>query len=90
MTSGKQQVHNDRGRRKMGGNGRHLQRSISCSGWTKPPSNQVTKFVALRYVEDKECVNYYLLEITNRVRKGYCGALGVARRGPKRWNAYGK
>ncbi|GFN82754.1 hypothetical protein PoB_000926000 [Plakobranchus ocellatus] len=43
MTSGKQQVHNGRGRHKIGGNRRHLQRATSCSGWTKPPSNQVTK-----------------------------------------------
>ncbi|GFN91089.1 hypothetical protein PoB_001759500 [Plakobranchus ocellatus] len=41
MTSGKQQVHNGRGRHKIGGNGRHLQRATSCIGWTKPPNNQV-------------------------------------------------
>ncbi|GFO08532.1 hypothetical protein PoB_003503700 [Plakobranchus ocellatus] len=41
MTSGKQQVHNGRGRHnKIGGNERHLQRTTSCSGWTKPPSNK--------------------------------------------------
>ncbi|GFN94399.1 hypothetical protein PoB_002090500 [Plakobranchus ocellatus] len=43
MTSEMQQVHNGRGKQKIGGNGRHLQRDTSCSGWTKPPSNQVTK-----------------------------------------------
>ncbi|GFO12203.1 hypothetical protein PoB_003870800 [Plakobranchus ocellatus] len=32
MTSEEQQVHNGRGRHKIGGNGRHLQRAISCSG----------------------------------------------------------
>ncbi|GFN89681.1 A disintegrin and metalloproteinase with thrombospondin motifs 6 [Plakobranchus ocellatus] len=36
MTSGEQQVHSGRGRHKIGGNGRHLQRATSCSGWTKP------------------------------------------------------
>ncbi|GFO07790.1 hypothetical protein PoB_003429500 [Plakobranchus ocellatus] len=36
MTSGEQQVHNGRGTHKIGGNGRHLQRASSCSGWTKP------------------------------------------------------
>ncbi|GFO24676.1 hypothetical protein PoB_005118100 [Plakobranchus ocellatus] len=40
MTSEEQQVHNGRGRHKIGGNGRHLQRATSCSEWTKPPSNQ--------------------------------------------------
>ncbi|GFO12177.1 endonuclease-reverse transcriptase [Plakobranchus ocellatus] len=40
MTSGEQQVHNGRGRHKVGGNGRHLQRATSSSGWTKPPGNQ--------------------------------------------------
>ncbi|GFN91693.1 hypothetical protein PoB_001819900 [Plakobranchus ocellatus] len=39
MTSGEQQVHNDRGKHKIGGNGRHLQRATSCSRWTKPPSH---------------------------------------------------
>ncbi|GFO34346.1 Atrial natriuretic peptide clearance receptor [Plakobranchus ocellatus] len=43
MTSGKQQVQNGRGRHKIGGNGRYLQRTTSRSGWTKSPSNQVTK-----------------------------------------------
>ncbi|GFN95336.1 hypothetical protein PoB_002184200 [Plakobranchus ocellatus] len=40
MTSREQQVHNGRGRHKIGGNGRHLLRATSCSGWTKPPNNQ--------------------------------------------------
>ncbi|GFO38582.1 hypothetical protein PoB_006508700 [Plakobranchus ocellatus] len=35
-----QQLHNGRGRHKIGGNGRHLKRSTSCSGWKKPPSSQ--------------------------------------------------
>ncbi|GFO03742.1 hypothetical protein PoB_003024700 [Plakobranchus ocellatus] len=43
LTSGEQQVQNGTGRHKIGGNGRHLQRATSCSRWTKPPSNQVTK-----------------------------------------------
>ncbi|GFN86032.1 hypothetical protein PoB_001253800 [Plakobranchus ocellatus] len=43
MTSGEQQVHNGRGAHKIGGNRRHLQRATSCSGWTKPSSNQITK-----------------------------------------------
>ncbi|GFO07015.1 dysbindin-like [Plakobranchus ocellatus] len=42
MTSREQQVHNGRGTHKIKGNGRHLQRATSCSGWTKPPSNQVS------------------------------------------------
>ncbi|GFN90436.1 hypothetical protein PoB_001694200 [Plakobranchus ocellatus] len=42
MTSEEQQVHNGRGRHTIGGNRRHLQRATSCSGWTKPPSNQIT------------------------------------------------
>ncbi|GFN88653.1 hypothetical protein PoB_001515900 [Plakobranchus ocellatus] len=42
MTSGEQQVHNGRGRHKIGVNGRHLQSATFYSGWTKPPSNQVT------------------------------------------------
>ncbi|GFN83742.1 hypothetical protein PoB_001024800 [Plakobranchus ocellatus] len=42
MTSGEQQVHNVRGRHKIGGNRRHLQRATSCSGWTKPPINRCT------------------------------------------------
>ncbi|GFN76702.1 endonuclease-reverse transcriptase [Plakobranchus ocellatus] len=29
---------------KIGGKGRHLQRATSCSGWTKPPSNQVNQY----------------------------------------------
>ncbi|GFN85314.1 hypothetical protein PoB_001182000 [Plakobranchus ocellatus] len=42
MTSEEQQVHNGRGRHKIGGNdGRHLQKATSCSGWTKPSSNQL-------------------------------------------------
>ncbi|GFO49164.1 hypothetical protein PoB_007566900 [Plakobranchus ocellatus] len=49
MTSGEQQVHNGRGRHKIGGNGRHLQRATSCSEWTQPQSNQVTKII------DKYC-----------------------------------
>ncbi|GFN90200.1 chemosensory receptor c [Plakobranchus ocellatus] len=43
MTSGEQEVHNVRGKHKNGGNGRNQQRATSCSGWTKPPRNQVTK-----------------------------------------------
>ncbi|GFO02041.1 hypothetical protein PoB_002854600 [Plakobranchus ocellatus] len=40
MTSIIQQVHNGRGRHKIGENGRYLQRDTFCSEWTKPPSNQ--------------------------------------------------
>ncbi|GFO02521.1 endonuclease-reverse transcriptase [Plakobranchus ocellatus] len=43
MISGEQQVHNGRGRHKIGGNGRHLQKATSCRVWTKPPSNQETR-----------------------------------------------
>ncbi|GFN88174.1 hypothetical protein PoB_001468000 [Plakobranchus ocellatus] len=42
-TSGEQRVHNGRGTHKIGGNGRHLQRATFCSGWTKPPSNQIMR-----------------------------------------------
>ncbi|GFN82488.1 hypothetical protein PoB_000899400 [Plakobranchus ocellatus] len=52
MTSGKQQVHKGRGKHKIGGNGRHLQKATSCSGWTKPPSNQ-NKIRDMQY--DKFC-----------------------------------
>ncbi|GFO07854.1 endonuclease-reverse transcriptase [Plakobranchus ocellatus] len=44
MTSEEQQVHNGRDTHKIGGNRRYLQRAASCSGETKPPSNQATKY----------------------------------------------
>ncbi|GFN91514.1 hypothetical protein PoB_001802000 [Plakobranchus ocellatus] len=43
MTSEEQQVLSSRERHKIGGIRKHLQRATSCSGWTKPLSNQVTK-----------------------------------------------
>ncbi|GFO49861.1 endonuclease-reverse transcriptase [Plakobranchus ocellatus] len=70
MTSGEQQVHNGGGTHKIGGNGRHLQRAISCSGWTKPPSNQVTKYNTFIGTFSASDICYDSLFITRILRTG--------------------
>ncbi|GFO11792.1 hypothetical protein PoB_003829700 [Plakobranchus ocellatus] len=58
MTSGQQQVYNGRGRHKIGGNGIHLQRAKSYSGWTKPPSSQDTLLEKKTKEKTKRCTEW--------------------------------